>query len=98
MKWAIVMYALLQYTTSNDMQEMISWNMPFQSHEVCEVFLKKNKETLKAGVLRHAEDLYQSDLIVREMGCALATVSADTPNSLPTISGRIPHYNGGVSL
>lgn len=98
MKWAVVMYALLGIQNSGDTREMISWNLPFQSHQMCEAFLKRNTEKLKQGVLTHAKDRYKKDMIVKEMGCATATVYSATPDAEPTINGRRPHYIGGESV
>ena len=99
MKWAVVMYALLAFQNgNNETREMISWNLPFQSHEMCEAFLKKNTEQLKKGVLTHGKDLYKADMIVKEMGCATATVYSSTPDAMPTLNGRRPHYVGGESV
>ena len=55
MKWAILLYATLLYPTGEH-QQVISWNLPFQTYEQCEAFYYEQKENLHKGVITHGKE------------------------------------------
>jgi len=98
MKWAIVMYAFLGFQDSNQLQQVISWNLPFANFEMCTQFFRKNDQVLKEGVITHGTEKYGKTPYIKEMGCVRAEVYATTPNELPTLIGRIKLFEGGPTI
>ena len=92
------MYALLTPEDGNQVRQMISWNMPFQSYSQCEYFLRNNTKRLLGGVIQLTEELHSEIATVKEMGCSTATVYYDTPNDPPTITDKRSHYSVGTSI
>ena len=98
MKWAIVMYAFLGFQDSNQIQQVISWNLPFQTMGQCIQFHNKNQIQLRQGVITHGAEVYGKTPYVKEMGCVRAEVYATTPDELPTLKGRQKLFEGGPTI
>ena len=92
MKWAILLYATLLYPTG-ERQQVISWNLPFQTYEQCEAFYYEQKENLHKGVITHGKDKYHPEIQLLEMGCAKGVIKAK--GEKPTMSGEVPLYFRG---
>ena len=98
MKWAIVMYAFLGFQDSNQVQQVISWNLPFQTMGQCIQFHNKNQVVLRQGVITHGSEMYGKTPYVKEMGCVRAEVYATTPNELPPLTERKELFQGGPAI
>ena len=98
MKWAIVMYAFLGFQDSNQTQQVISWNLPFQTMGQCIQFHNKNQIKLRQGVITHGTEKYSKTPYVKEMGCVRAEAYETTPNELPTLKGHQKLFEGGPSI
>tara|TARA_B100001057_G_scaffold305656_1_gene305805 strand:+ start:4482 stop:4769 length:288 start_codon:yes stop_codon:yes gene_type:complete len=85
MKWAILLYAHLIYPTG-EIQQVVSWNLPFQSYEQCEAFYNLQYKTLHAGVINHGKQVYHPDIKIKEMGCARGEIRAN--GQKPLMSGE----------
>ena len=48
---AILLYALLGYPNNDNYEQVISWNLPFQTYEQCSMFYLQNKQNLHDGVI-----------------------------------------------
>ena len=87
MKWAILIYAVLTSSTGipDKEQFVVSWNIPFTTHEECAKFYKANEKNLQDGVKLHGARNYNlAD--VKEMGCVRAELNPLTwkPGDLPS--------------
>lgn len=93
---AILLYALLGYPNNDNYEQVISWNLPFQTYEQCSMFYLQNKQNLHDGVIRHGKSTYKADMFLQEMGCTKVSQPADrsTP-AKDTPGARRPLYNGG---
>lgn len=98
MKWAIVMYAFLGFQDSNQTQQVISWNLPFQTMGQCIQFHNKNQVKLRQGVVAHGAEKYGKTPYVKEMGCVRAEAYETTPDELPTLIGHQKLFEGGPSI
>ena len=98
MKWAIVLYAFLGFQDSNQTQQVISWNLPFQTMGQCIQFHNKNQLKLRQGVVTHATELYGENPYVKEMGCVRAEAYETTPNELPTLKNYQKLFEGSPSI
>lgn len=98
MKWAFVMYAFLGFQDSNQIQQVISWNLPFQTMGQCIGFHNKNQIQLRQGVITHGAEVYGKTPYVKEMGCVRAEVYATTPDELPTLTERQKLFEGGPTI
>ena len=98
MKWAIVMYAFLGFQDSNQTQQVISWNLPFQTMGQCIQFHNKNQVKLRQGVVAHGAEKYGKTPYVKEMGCVRAEAYETTPDELPTLKGHQKLFEGSPSI
>lgn len=98
MKWAIVMYAFLGFQDSNQVQQVISWNLPFKTMGQCIQFHNKNQIQLRQGVVTHGAEKYGKTPYVKEMGCVRAEAYETTPNELPTLKNYQKLFEGGPSI
>ncbi len=93
-KVAVVLYAILLYPDGLREQQVISWNLPFQSYETCQIFYNQNHKNLKDGVIVHGNSQYEEGMTLTEMGCTKVILSGDDkfkddPNN------RVAHYQLG---
>ena len=98
MKWAFVMYAFLGFQDSNQLQQVISWNLPFQTMGQCIGFHNKNQIQLRQGVITHGAEVYGKTPYVKEMGCVRAEAYAQSPDELPTLRERQKLFEGGPTI
>lgn len=96
MKWAILIYAYLAYPQSDNIEKVISWNLPFASYQECKSFYHMYEDNLQTGVLVHAKEQYKADMIIREMGCARAVIHQ--PGEDPDVSGLRPIFKRGPEV
>ena len=103
MKWAIVIYAVLVHAsgTPSDEHFVISWNLPFDTHNQCAGFYNRNHTQLKGGVVLHGKRAYNDNMEIKEMGCVKAIVDTskhkpgDPPNEL---TDKLVLYQRGLDL
>ena len=67
-KVTILLYAILLYPDGIREQQVISWNLPFQSYQQCQTFYLQNATNLKGGVVVHGNSQYEQCMILSEMG------------------------------
>ena len=94
-KVTILLYAILLYPDGLRQQQVISWNLPFQSYENCEKFYNENQKKLKDGVVVHGNSEYEEGMTLSEMGCTKVVISGngDIPRDNP--NDREAHYLRG---
>ena len=93
-KVAVLLYAILLYPDGVREQQVISWNLPFQSYEHCQIFYNQNHKNLKDGVIVHGNSQYEEGMTLTEMGCTKVIMNGnneykDDPNN------RVAHYQLG---
>ena len=96
MKWAILIYAYLAYPQSDNIEKVISWNLPFASYQECESFYHMYEDKLQSGVLVHAKEQYEADMTIREIGCARAVI--EKPGDDPDVSDQRPIFKREPSI
>ena len=96
-KVAILLYAILLYPDGEREQQVISWNLPFQSYQQCHTFYLQNATSLKDGVIVHGNSQYEQGMTLQEMGCTRVILSGDGPPK-DDPKNRKPHYNRGKGV
>ena len=95
-KVTILLYAILLYPDGIREQQVISWNLPFQSYQQCHTFYLQNATSLKDGVIVHGNSQYEQGMTLQEMGCTRVILSGDgEPKDDP--KNRVVHYQKGQS-
>ena len=94
-KVTILLYAILLYPDGIREQQVISWNLPFQTYQQCQMFYNQNYKNLKDGVIVHGNSEYEEGMTLTEMGCTKVILSGngDIPRDNP--NDRIVHYSRG---
>ena len=94
-KVTILLYAILLYPDGIREQQVISWNLPFQTYQQCQMFYNQNHKNLKDGVIVHGNSEYEEGMTLTEMGCTKVILSGngDIPRDNP--NDRIVHYSRG---
>ena len=94
-KVSILLYAILLYPDGIREQQVISWNLPFQSYQQCHTFYNQNHKNLKDGVIVHGNSEYEEGMTLGEMGCTkvILTGNGDIPRDDP--KNRVAHYKRG---
>ena len=84
-KVSILLYAILLYPDGIKEQQVISWNLPFQSYQQCETFYLQNATNLKDGVVVHGNSQYEQGMTLTEMGCTkvILTGNGEIPRDDP---------------
>ena len=97
-KVAILLYAILLYPDGIKEQQVISWNLPFNSYEQCQMFFNQNHKNLKNGVIVHGNSQYEQGMILSEMGCTkvILTGNGEIPRDDP--NDRVAHYKRGKGV
>ena len=90
-KVAILLYAILLYPDGEREQQVISWNLPFQSYQQCQTFYLQNATNLKSGVVVHGNSQYEQGMQLTEMGCTkvILTGNGEIPRDDP--KNRVVH-------
>ncbi len=96
-KVAILLYAILLYPDGQREQQVISWNLPFQSYQQCEMFYLQNATNLKDGVVVHGNSQYEQGMTLQEMGCTRVILSGNGPPK-DDPKNRKPHYKRGKGV
>ena len=97
-KVAILLYAILLYPDGEREQQVISWNLPFQSYQQCHTFYLQNATNLKDGVVVHGNSQYEQGMTLTEMGCTkvILTGNGEIPRDDP--KNRVVHYMRGKGV
>ena len=99
---AVLLYTILTFTAvapDRGTITTIAWNLPFQTHEICQMFWTAEKQNLLNGVLQYAKNTYKKEMTIKEQGCVTATVPDDLPpGSLPILTDHRPYYKSGTTL
>ena len=97
-KVAILLYAILLYPDGEREQQVISWNLPFQSYQQCHTFYLQNATNLKSGVVVHGNSQYEQGMQLIEMGCTkvILTGNGEIPRDDP--KNRVVHYKRGQGV
>ena len=97
-KVSILLYAILLYPDGIKEQQVISWNLPFNSYEQCQMFFNQNHKNLKNGVIVHGNSQYEQGMILSEMGCTkvILTGNGEIPRDDP--KNRVVHYKRGQGV
>ena len=97
-KVSILLYAILLYPDGIKEQHVISWNLPFNSYEQCQMFFNQNHKNLKNGVVVHGNSQYEQGMILSEMGCTkvILTGNGEIPRDDP--NDRVAHYMRGKGV
>ena len=94
-KVAVLLYAILLYPDGIREQQVISWNLPFQTYQQCQVFYNQNATNLKDGVIVHGNSQYEKGMQLTEMGCTKVIISGNgEPKDDP--KNRVAHYKRGT--
>ena len=96
-KVAILLYAILLYPDGEREQQVISWNLPFQSYQQCHNFYLQNATNLKDGVIVHGNSQYEQGMTLQEMGCTRVILSGDGPPK-DDPKNRVAHYQRGKGV
>ena len=96
-KVAILLYAILLYPDGIREQQVISWNLPFQSYQQCQTFYLQNATNLKDGVVVHGNSQYEQGMTLQEMGCTRVILSGDGPPK-DDPKNRVAHYQRGKGV
>ena len=92
MKWAIVLYAVMGYASSPQIETVITWNLKFDSYDECASFYRANEVVLHSGVIDHSRKSYNSpNMYVEELGCVHATIVTSIKEN-PTLTDFQPLY------
>ena len=97
-KVSILLYAILLYPDGIKEQQVISWNLPFQSYQQCQTFYLQNATNLKSGVVVHGNSQYEQGMQLTEMGCTkvILTGNGEIPRDDP--KNRVVHYKRGQGV
>ena len=96
-KVSILLYAILLYPGGEREQQVISWNLPFQTYQQCHTFYLQNATNLKSGVVVHGNSQYEQGMTLQEMGCTRVILSGDGPPKDDPKNTK-PHYNRGKGV
>ncbi len=96
-KVTILLYAILLYPDGLRQQQVISWNLPFQTYQQCQMFYKQNQKNLKDGVVVHGNSEYEEGMTLTEMGCTKVILTGNGDITRDDPKDRVVHYQRGQS-
>ena len=96
-KVTILLYAILLYPDGIREQQVISWNLPFQSYQQCQTFYLQNATNLKDGVIVHGNSQYEQGMTLQDLGCTRVILSGDGPPK-DDPKNRVVHYKRGQGV
>ncbi len=96
-KVSVLLYAILLYPDGLRQQQVISWNLPFQSYAQCQMFYNQNHKNLKDGVVVHGNSQYEEGMTLTEMGCTKVILEGDGSPLKDDPNNRVAHYKIGKS-
>ena len=89
----ITIYALTTLIFSGESKDFYSQSLFFETRLQCIQFYNENQATILNGLIEHARTKHESEIEIREAGCALVDFSEAIKGGKPKIIQKDPLYN-----